>query len=73
MVLGGQGLDELEQWVSDLFSAVPSGKGDRPTFFEAGMPYKVGFCLLLLSSSQLLPHHRVQMWQPASIGNILQT
>ena len=57
VVLGGQGLDELEQWVSDLFSAVPSGKGDRPTFFEAGMPYKVGFCLLLLSSSQLLPHH----------------
>ena len=40
VVLGGQGLDELEQWVTELFSAVPSGKGPRPTFFEAGMPYQ---------------------------------
>ncbi len=41
VVLGGQDLDELEQWVSELYAAVPAGKGARPTFFEAGMPYKV--------------------------------
>lgn len=41
VVLGGQELDELEQWVSELFSAVPAGKGARPTFFGAGMPYQV--------------------------------
>lgn len=43
MVLGGQPLDKLQHWVTDLFSAVPSGKGPRPTFFDAGMPYKVCF------------------------------
>ena len=44
VVLGGQPLDELQDWVTDLFSSVPSGKGPRPTFFDAGMPYKV--CIL---------------------------
>ena len=44
VVLGGQSLDELQDWVTDLFSSVTSGKGPRPTFFDAGMPYKV--CIL---------------------------
>ena len=46
VVLGGQPLDKLQHWVADLFSAVPSGKGPRPTFFDAGMPYKVCFLSL---------------------------
>lgn len=41
VVLGGQPLDELEEWVETLFSAVPSGRGLQPTYFDAGMPYKV--------------------------------
>lgn len=49
MVLGGQPLDELQHWVTDLFSAVPSGKGPRPTYFDAGMPYKVRFLCFLVS------------------------
>ena len=41
VVLGGQTLDELEQWVEELFSAVPNGRGLQPTYFDAGMPYQV--------------------------------
>lgn len=42
VVLGGQSLDELAQWAEELFSAVPSGRGLQPTYFDAGMPYQVG-------------------------------
>lgn len=41
VVLGGQTLDQLQQWVEDLFSAVPNGRGLQPTYFDAGMPYQV--------------------------------
>lgn len=41
VVLGGQPLEELQHWVTDLFSSVPSGNGPRPTYFDAGMPYRV--------------------------------
>ena len=41
VVLGGQGLDELQQCVQELFSLIPSGKRPRPTFFGAGIPYQV--------------------------------
>jgi secreted Zn-dependent insulinase-like peptidase len=40
-VLGGEPLDVLQQWVVDLFSAVPSGGGPRPAFSQAGFPYEV--------------------------------
>lgn len=43
VVLGGQTLDELRQWVEELFSAVPNGRGLQPTYFDAGMPYQVTF------------------------------
>ena len=51
VVLGGQPLDELQHWVTDLFSSVPSGKGPRPTYFDAGMPYKVPMFSCLFSVS----------------------
>ena len=51
MVLGGQTLDELEQWVEELFSAVPNGRGLQPTYFDAGMPYQV-----ILASVRPMPH-----------------
>ena len=63
MVLGGQELDELEHWVSDLFSSVPSGKGARPTFFGAGMPYQVPFTPFLpLPFPSALPHSLVMQF-----------
>ncbi len=39
-VLGAQPLPELEEWVRELFAAVPSGAGPRPTFPTAGSPYE---------------------------------
>lgn len=58
MVLGGQPLDELQGWVTDLFASVPSGKGPRPTFFDAGMPYQVSIlaCYALPSSCLAVLH-----------------
>ena len=41
MVLGGEPLDILEQWVKALFLAVPSGRGPRPVFDHLGRPYTV--------------------------------
>jgi nardilysin len=41
-VLGGEPLDRLQAWVGELFDSVPSGKGPRPSFADAGMPYEVG-------------------------------
>ena len=39
-MLGAQPLPELEEWVRELFAAVPSGAGPRPTFPTAGSPYE---------------------------------
>ncbi|KAG1662577.1 hypothetical protein FOA52_003956 [Chlamydomonas sp. UWO 241] len=39
-VLGGESLDTQEDWVRSLFEGLPSGKGPRPDFVDAGMPYK---------------------------------
>ena len=39
--MGGQPLDTLQAWVAELFSSVPSGKGPRPAFAHAGLPYEV--------------------------------
>ena len=41
VVLGGEPLDILEQWVKELFLAVPSGRGPRPVFDHLGRPYTV--------------------------------
>jgi hypothetical protein len=41
VVLGGEDLDTQEQRVRALFGGLPHGKGPRPSFKEAGMPYKV--------------------------------
>ncbi len=41
VVLGGHDLDTLEQWASDLFSGVPAGRGPRPEFSSAGLPFQV--------------------------------
>ena len=40
-VVGGEPLDDLQAWVTDLFSAVPCGRGPRPAFAHAGLPYEV--------------------------------
>eukprot|EP00798_Chlamydomonas_sp_ICE-L_P021127 gene21127-28014_t len=40
VVLGGETLDELQQYVTDIFSHLPTGKGPRPTFEGVGMPFK---------------------------------
>ena len=41
VVLGGEPLDILEQWVKELFLAVPTGRGPRPVFDHLGRPYMV--------------------------------
>lgn len=41
MLLGGEPLETLEQWVRELFLGVPSGRGPRPTFDHLGRPYTV--------------------------------
>lgn len=41
MLLGGEPLDTLEQWVKELFLAVPSGCGPRPAFGHLPRPYMV--------------------------------
>ncbi|KAL0048825.1 hypothetical protein WJX82_000128 [Trebouxia sp. C0006] len=67
VVLGGQELDELEQWVSDLFSTVPAGKGARPTFFGAGMPYQGGH--VTISPSVKEGHQVMALFQLPSLTN----
>ncbi len=39
-ILGAQPLEELEAWARELFAAVPSGAGPRPTFPDVGSPYE---------------------------------
>ncbi|KAK9915769.1 hypothetical protein WJX75_003936 [Coccomyxa subellipsoidea] len=41
-VLGGEPLDTLQQWVLQLFSAIPSGRGPRPEFSHVGLPFTGG-------------------------------
>lgn len=40
VVLGGQDLNTLEDWVRQLFSAVPGAKGPRANFSGLPRPYK---------------------------------
>ena len=40
-ILGAQPLEELEAWARELFAAVPTGAGPRPTFPDVGSPYEV--------------------------------
>ncbi|KAK9808961.1 hypothetical protein WJX72_007074 [[Myrmecia] bisecta] len=47
VVLGGQPLEELEGWVQELFAAVPSGKGARPSYASAGLPFQGGRMYIL--------------------------
>lgn len=44
VVLGGHTLDELQQWVGDSFAGVPTGRGPRPEFSSAGLPFQVPLC-----------------------------
>ena len=41
VLLGGEPLETLEQWVKELFLAVPSGRGPRPAFDHLSRPYTV--------------------------------
>ena len=41
VLLGGEPLETLEQWVRELFLGVPSGRGPRPAFSHLGRPYMV--------------------------------
>ena len=53
-VLGGQDLDQLQAWVVQLFDSVPSGRGDKPSFTDAGLPFEVGNYRRLLGLRMLL-------------------
>lgn len=35
-------LPPCEQWVAELFAAVPGGRGPRPQYGDAGFPYEGG-------------------------------
>ncbi|KAL3144870.1 hypothetical protein ABBQ38_001970 [Trebouxia sp. C0009 RCD-2024] len=67
VVLGGQPLEELQHWVTDLFSSVPSGKGPRPTYFDAGMPYKGGQVTICPSVKE--GHQVMALFQLPSLTN----
>ncbi|CAL8470131.1 g9673 [Coccomyxa elongata] len=41
-VLGGEPLDTLQEWITELFMAVPSGSGPRPEFSHVGLPFTGG-------------------------------
>jgi nardilysin len=41
VVLGGQPLAQLREWVEQLFGAVPSGLGPRPDFSATPPPFEV--------------------------------
>ncbi|EFN52789.1 hypothetical protein CHLNCDRAFT_138430 [Chlorella variabilis] len=47
VVLGGEDLDVLQQWVEELFSAVPGGRGPRPQYGHVGPPFHGGRLYLL--------------------------
>ena len=36
VLLGGQSLDTLEAWARECFAGLPTGRGPRPTFEDAG-------------------------------------
>ena len=54
MLLGGEPLETLEQWVKELFLAVPSGRGPRPAFGHLSRPYTVCRCSCLMQPRNLL-------------------
>lgn len=47
-VLGGQSLDELQQWVQELFGILASGPGPSPSFAHAGLPFQVVLVVVVL-------------------------
>ena len=48
-ILGGEPLDELQEWATELFAAVPSGVGPRPDYGSEGFPFEGGRLHLLRS------------------------
>ena len=71
----------LPQWVEELFAAVPGGRGPRPRYGFAGLPYEGGRLYLLpavrdehrLTASFQLPclegqYRWVEVWGPQSPG-----
>ncbi|KAF5827025.1 Metalloenzyme, LuxS/M16 peptidase-like protein [Dunaliella salina] len=40
VLLGGETLDELQSWVTEIFQDLPTGKGPRPSFESMGMPFE---------------------------------
>ena len=40
-ILGGEPLEQLQQWVLDLFGSLPAGDSPKPSFGHAGLPFKV--------------------------------
>ena len=57
VLLGGEPLETLEQWVKELFLAVPSGRGPRPAFGHLGRPYQVFYCSCSLWLWNTCPRH----------------
>lgn len=47
VILGGEPLDTLQQWATELFSAVPSGRGPRPSYAAEGFPLLGGRLYIL--------------------------
>lgn len=54
VLLGGEPLETLEQWVQELFLAVPSGRGPRPAFGHLGRPYTVRKCSCLMQPQDMV-------------------
>ncbi len=51
VLLGGEPLENLEQWARELFLGVPSGRGPRPAFNHVGHPYTVLHACFLPSTN----------------------
>eukprot|EP00210_Caulerpa_lentillifera_P000591 g572.t1 len=52
-VLGGETLPELESWIHELFSSIPSGLGPMPSFQDQSFPFQGQFLYLMASVKQL--------------------
>ena len=72
VVLGGQTLEQLQQWVEDLFSAVPSGRGLQPTYFDAGMPYQVTHHFLDMVRLHPFVHRRLACQNALAIATCVE-
>lgn len=68
-VIGGEPLDLLQQWVVDLFAAVPVRGAPRPTFSDAGPPYEVIASSSAFFSGSLLTWERAEC---KTVGSCVQ-